>query len=78
MKAASDERMLGQTGDAVGSNRVFAGCSEPQDRLYPGETVEGFLLGVGEECIWAEYDDCRCLVTQLSVHDERKIAVLRR
>lgn len=40
-------------------------------RLYPGDMVEGFLLGVGEECISDEYDDRRWLVTQFSVYDER-------
>ena len=40
-------------------------------RLYPGDMVEGFLLGVGEECISDEYHDRRRLVTQLSVYDER-------
>jgi hypothetical protein len=30
------------------------------------------LVGVGEECISAEHDDCRRLVAQLSVYDERE------
>jgi hypothetical protein len=40
-------------------------------RLYPGDMIEGFLLGVGEECISADYRDRRCLVTQFSVYDAR-------
>jgi hypothetical protein len=33
--------------------------------------IEGFLLGVGEECISAEYHDRPRLVTQFSVYDAR-------
>ncbi|MGA8230264.1 MAG: hypothetical protein WB795_02190 [Candidatus Acidiferrales bacterium] len=40
-------------------------------RLYPGDMFEGFLLGVGEECISEEYHNRRNLVTQFSVYDER-------
>jgi hypothetical protein len=40
-------------------------------RLYPGEMIEGSLLGIGEECISDEYHDRQCLVTQFSVYDER-------
>ena len=41
-------------------------------RLYPGDRVEGFLLGVGEECISEEYHGRRHLVTQFFVYDERE------
>jgi len=40
-------------------------------KLYSGDAIEGFLFGVGEECISEEYHDRRLLVTQFSVYDER-------
>jgi hypothetical protein len=52
--------------DALAIENVFG------DHILARVLGAPILVGVGEECISAEYDDCRRLVAQLSVYDERE------
>jgi hypothetical protein len=57
---------MGFDRDVVLNHRI-----DQQGKLYPGDCLEGLLLGVGQERAPVEYRDRQRVQTRLSVFDER-------
>ncbi len=57
--------LVGIERDAVLNHRLG------KTKIFPGDSLEGLLLGLGEETIPDEYQDRQCVVAQFSLFDAR-------
>jgi hypothetical protein len=66
-------KLPGETAGGFGPDEVLNHRFGPRYRLYPGDSLEGLLLGFGEKSISTEYRDQQLACTSLTIFDQRGI-----
>ena len=66
-------RLPGETSGGFGPDKVLNHRLDGRYSLYPGDSLEGLLLGAGQVSIPTEYRDQQLAFTTLTICDQRGI-----